>query len=121
MDEFPEFIRALPEVDVPIDGVTGHLLQGKRHQVAFIAFDRDTVVPRHSHRAQWELVVAGEVVLEAAGEERTYSAGDSFYLPEGVEHGARVRAGYRAVVFFDQADRYAVKRPAPPLGGRRQT
>ena len=109
MSEFPPFIAALPELDLPHPGVTGHLLQGQRHQVAFFAFHADTVVPPHRHRAQWELVVAGEVRLRMPEGERTYRAGQSFYIPEDVEHSAVVSAGYSAVAFFDQVDRYRAK------------
>ena len=63
----------------------------------------------HSHRAQWELVIAGEVRLTKEGQERTYREGESFYIPEGVEHAGKVKAGYRAVIFFDQIDRYKAK------------
>ncbi len=89
--------------------MTGHLLQGANHQVAFLDFARDTVVPPHLHRAQWELVVAGEVRLRTSDGERTYTAGESFFIPEGVTHGAVISAGYRSVVFFDQADRYRAR------------
>jgi quercetin dioxygenase-like cupin family protein len=109
MSDFPEFITRLPELDLPFEGVWGHLLQSPHHQVAFIAFDRETVVPPHRHRAQWELVVTGEVRLATPEGESTYTAGQSFYLPEGVEHGATVAAGYRGVIFFDQADRYRAR------------
>jgi quercetin dioxygenase-like cupin family protein len=107
--EFPEFIRNLPEVDVPFPGVSGHLLQGTGQQVAFLQFAEEVDVPEHHHNAQWELVVDGMVELRMGGESRTYRAGDSFYIPAGTPHGAKVHAGYRAVVFFDQADRYRSK------------
>ena len=45
-------------------------------------------MPEHSHRAQWELVIAGKSELKMKGEARTYQQGDSFFIPEGVEHGA---------------------------------
>ena len=106
---FPEFITRLPELEVPFEGASGYLLQGQDTQVAFIHFETDTPVPEHSHRAQWELVIDGEVTLRREGTETTYRRGDSFYIPEGVEHGARVCAGYRAVIFFDQSDRYRAK------------
>jgi quercetin dioxygenase-like cupin family protein len=107
--DFPQFIRGLPAVDVPFEGVSGHLLQGDRHQVVFLQFETDANVPEHSHNAQWELVIDGEVTLRRGGRTETYRAGDAFYIPSGEEHGAMVKAGYRAVVFFDQADRYGTK------------
>ena len=109
MNDFPEFITKLPELDIPFEGVSGHLLQGENQQVAFARFDKDTEVPMHSHRAQWELVMAGEVRLTMEGQERTYREGESFYIPEDVEHAGKVKAGYRAVIFFDQIDRYQAK------------
>jgi quercetin dioxygenase-like cupin family protein len=107
--EFPEFIRNLPGVDVPFPGVSGHLLQGDNQQVAFLQFAHDVDVPEHHHNAQWELVVDGMVELKKGGETVIYRAGDSFYIPAGTPHGARVHAGYKAIVFFDQADRYQTK------------
>lgn len=109
MDQFPEFVTQLPELDLPFDGVNGYLLQGQKQQVAFVAFHEETEVPEHSHRAQWEICVGGEARLRMGGEEKTIRAGDSFYIPEGVEHGATVGAGYRAVIIFDQVDRYHAK------------
>lgn len=110
MHDFPEFIRKLPELELPFDGASGHLLQGGSQQVVFVRIERDVHVAAHRHAAQWELAVAGEAVLTMAGETRTYRAGESFYIPAGVEHSAEVKAGYRAIIFFDQADRYRAKR-----------
>ncbi|MFH1843686.1 MAG: cupin domain-containing protein [bacterium] len=109
MKDFPEFIKALPELEVPFEGVEGWLLQGEAKQVAFVHFEHETVVPEHSHAAQWELVIAGEVHLNISGEEKFYQAGQGFYVPAGVPHGAVVGAGFRSVIFFDQVDRYQAK------------
>ncbi len=109
MNAFPEFITRLPELEVPFAAASGHLLQGETTQVAFVHFHADTAVPEHSHRAQWELVIDGQVTLRREGTQTKYRQGESFYIPEGVEHGAQVSAGYRAVIFFDQADRYRAK------------
>ena len=109
MDDFPEFIARLPELDISLEGVSGHLLQGQNQQVAFVRFQNEIDVPEHSHKAQWELVVAGEVRLRVHGEEKIYRAGESFYIPEGIVHGALVGAGYKAIIIFDQADRYGAR------------
>ena len=109
MTDFPQFIRDLPAVDVPFPGITGYLMQGENQQVAFLQVETDVDVPEHSHNAQWELVIDGEVELRMGGKTTTYRAGDSFYIPVGETHGAKVHAGYRAIVFFDQADRYNTK------------
>jgi len=108
-NDFPDFVRALPELDLPFTGASGHLLQGVAQQVAFIRFTADTLVPPHSHRAQWEIPIAGEVRLTRGGVERTHGVGQPFYIPAGEEHGAFVRAGYRAIIIFDQRDRYRTR------------
>jgi len=109
MSAFPDFITQLPLLDLPLEGATGYLLQGDRQQVAFLDFTRDTVVPEHNHRAQWELVISGKVILNLGGKEHTYRTGQSFYIPAGENHGAVVYAGYRSIVIFDQVDRYRTK------------
>lgn len=109
MADFPSFLDRLPEVDLDLPGFSARLLQGEQHQAVFMRFDEDVVVPDHSHAAQWEIVIAGEVELMVEGNPRTYRAGDSFRLAAGEVHGARVKAGYRAVAFFDQADRYRAR------------
>ncbi|MGD8395713.1 MAG: cupin domain-containing protein [Candidatus Eiseniibacteriota bacterium] len=109
MDRFPPFVEDLPEIDFPFEGVSGHLLQGEQQQVAFVHFAARTDVPPHRHRAQWEIVVAGELHLTVDGETRTHRPGETFYIPAWVEHGAVVEAGYQAIIIFDQPDRYATK------------
>ena len=107
--DFPDFIRALPEVNLPFPGCHGWLIQGPDHQVVFVGFDRTTAVPEHSHAEQWELVLAGEVVLDRDGVSRTYRAGDDFFIGAGVRHSAVVSAGYRAMMIFNSQDRYKRK------------
>ncbi len=106
MFQFPQFIQNLPEADVDLPGFTGRLLQSPDHQAVLMSFDEDVVVPEHSHAEQWEFVVAGEVELTIDGATRTYRTGDSFHIPAGVTHGGLVKAGYRAVAFFDEPERY---------------
>ena len=106
---FPEFIRNHPEVDLPVPGARGWILQGEATQAVFLEFDEDVHIPDHSHAEQWELPVAGQVDLHRAGETRTYGAGDIFFVPAGQVHRADVRAGYKAIVFFNAPDRYKPK------------
>ncbi|HOX25708.1 MAG TPA: cupin domain-containing protein [Candidatus Krumholzibacteria bacterium] len=106
MFEFPAFLDRLPEFDLGLPGFRGRLLQGATQQAALMSFDQEVVVPEHSHGEQWELVVAGEVVLTAGGATRTYRVGESFHIPAGALHSAVVKAGYRSVAFFAQPDRY---------------
>ena len=106
----PEFLKGLPEVDLPIAGARGWLLQGEQQQVVFVEFEATVDVPEHQHAEQWELAVAGQVDMRVGGMTTTYTAGDSFVIPAGVPHAARVQAGYRALMIFNARDRYRAKR-----------
>lgn len=107
---FPQFIRSLPQIDLPLPGVTGWLIQGRDHQVAFVEFLETVEVPDHSHDDQWEIPVSGEVELRrAGGPTELHTAGEAFFIPAGQVHGATVHAGYRAIIAFNSPDRYQVK------------
>lgn len=103
---FPETITNLPRANVPIEGVTAYLFQGENHQIVFMQFDRDVQVPLHAHGAQWAVVLDGEIDLTIGELERTYRMGDTYFIPAGVQHSARIGAGYTDVTLFEDRDRY---------------
>jgi len=107
--DFPEFITALPEADIPVEGVRAKLLQGKDQQVIFMVFERDVEVPQHAHEAQWGVVLDGEIDITIGGVTRTCRKGDSYFIPKDVQHGARIRRGYKDITVFNQQDRYKEK------------
>ncbi len=109
LTEFPAFIHAMPEIEIPIPGARGWMVQDGRRQVIFVEFDRTTEVPDHSHDAQWETPVCGTVELRREGSTQVHGPGESFYIPAGQVHGATVQAGYSAVIAFDAPDRYRPK------------
>ena len=82
---------------------------GPDQQVVLMTFDEDVEVPEHTHGEQWEFVVSGEVELTIEGVTRTYRTGESFHIPAGAPHGGVVKAGYRAVAFFDEPARYRAR------------
>jgi len=106
---FPEMIRSLPLADIPLDGVTAFISQAENHQILFMEFGKDVEVPSHSHGDQWGMVLAGSIALTVAGRERTYGPGDNYFIPAGVEHSARIHAGYADVTFFADRGRYKAK------------
>jgi quercetin dioxygenase-like cupin family protein len=110
IDRFPDFVSALPEIEIPLPGARGWLIQGKEHQVVFIEFDQDVEIPEHSHAEQWEFTVAGKVVLHREGVSREYRSGDNFFIPAGVPHAGAISAGYKAIIVFNSRDRYKVKK-----------
>jgi quercetin dioxygenase-like cupin family protein len=103
---FPKPISALPEADIPFEGVKGYLSQGENHQIIFMEFSKDVDIPEHSHDSQWEIVVAGKVDLDVDGVKKTYQRGDTFFIPNGAKHSARVYVGYASVAFFNEKQRY---------------
>ena len=105
---FPEIVDKLPNTNVGVEGVVAKLFQGHDQQVVFMEFDRDVDVPEHSHEAQWGIVAAGEMELTIDGEARTLHKGDSYFIPAGVTHSAKIMKGYCDVTLFNQVDRYMV-------------
>ena len=103
---FPDMIINLPKANVPLDGAKAYLSQGENHQVIFLEFEKDALLPEHSHEAQWEYVLNGKVDLCVDGIKKTYRKGDTFFIPKGVKHSGKIFAGYSSVAFFNQKDRY---------------
>ena len=106
---FPEFITGWPEVDVPLEGVRGWLLQGKSQQAVFFEIDPIAKVPVHTHGEQWGIVVEGELELTINEQTRRYRPGDSYHIPGGAPHSARFLSRVRVIDVFADADRYHAK------------
>jgi len=107
---YPDMIRSLPEIDVPLEGVRGWLLQSHDKQVVFFDIEPVGKVPPHSHCAQWGLMVDGEMKLTIGDETRIYRKGDSYYIPEGVVHSATFLSRVQVIDVFDDPQRYAAKK-----------
>ena len=109
--EFPVFVRGLPEVDLPIEGLRGWLLQSESGALLFLEAEEDGYIPLHSHCDQWGFVVDGSIELTIGDDTRTYTRGDSYTIPADTMHGGQIHAGFRAVDFFTDPNRYQ-PRPA---------
>ena len=107
---FPEPILRLPEAEIPVEGAVGYLSQGQGHQVVYMRFSKDVDLAEHAHRAQWGIIIDGRVDLTIGGTRRTYARGDNYFVPDGVKHHGHIHAGLTVVEFFDQPDRYKVKK-----------
>ena len=106
---FPDMIRSLPQADVDIKGASLFVLQSTDHQLVFMEFENDVILPEHEHSDQWEHVVSGKVDLTMNGMIRTYQKGESFFVPEGCAHSGKIYAGYASIALFHQKDRYLIK------------
>lgn len=107
--DFPEMIKALPEADIPFDGVRGWLMQGENQQAVFFDIDPIGEVKEHTHAGQFGFVLEGEMSLTIGGETKLYTKGDSYFIPAGVPHSAVFHTQVKAVDVFDESDRYKVK------------
>lgn len=106
---FPEVILNLPEADIPINGVKAYLHQAENSQILFMKFENDVELTPHSHQAQWGIVLEGKITLNIDNVEKTYTKGDRYYIPVGVQHSGKIHAGYADITFFGERDRYKVK------------
>ena len=88
MDPFPIWIQDVPEVDIPVTEVE---------------------VPPHTHGGQWGIVVTGLLHLTVGGEATTYEPGETYEIPSGAEHSARLEAGTSVIDVFQDPDRYRPK------------
>jgi len=92
-----------------LSGLTAYLLQGAGQQVLFMESDHDVEVPLHAHGSQWSVVLKGRIDLTVDGVTRTYGQGEDFFVLRGVQHAARIHAGYADITFFDEKSRYKAK------------
>jgi hypothetical protein len=106
---FPDFVRRLPQADLPFEGLRGWLLQSDGGQVLFNESDVELVVPAHSHGSQWGTVIDGKIELTIDDRKRTYQRGDSYFIPANATHSAIIYPGFRAVDYFADKDRYQPK------------
>jgi len=106
---FPEFVRNLPECDNPFPDQRGWLLVGEAGCLWFGEVDVETLAPEHSHCDQWGIVVRGKIELTIGGETNVYIAGDSYVIPEGTPHKAKVYPGFASVDFFTDPNRYRAR------------
>ncbi|MGA9118037.1 MAG: cupin domain-containing protein, partial [Bacteroidota bacterium] len=107
--KWPEFVRALPEADLPFDGLRGWLLQSESGQVLFMEADVEVIVPQHSHGNQWGVVIDGKIDLTIGEETRTYASGETYVIPNGTPHSARIHPGFRAIDYFVDPARYRAR------------
>lgn len=110
--DFPGFITALPGLDIPFpsDVVQANAVASSEGLVVFFTFLQDMDLPPHAHGAQWGTVIEGQIELTIGDETAIRRPGDSYSIPAGVMHSARITAGTRVIDVFEEADRYALRR-----------
>ncbi len=106
---YPDMIRNLPEIDIPIEGIRGWLLQNDSIQSVYFDIQPIGEIPPHSHCDQWGVVLEGEMRLTIDGETKTYRRGDRYFIPEGVVHSAIFLTHVHLIDYFNAPDRYGTK------------
>ncbi len=106
---YPEIISMLPDADIPFVGVKGKILQSSDYQMVFFEIDGIGKVPEHSHGAQWGVVLSGTMELTIDGITKTYTKGDSYFIPKDRKHSACFREKTFVLDLFADRDRYPVK------------
>ena len=107
---YPEMLRGLPEIDIPLKGIRGWLLQCNEKQVVFFDIEAIGEMPAHSHCAQWGIMVEGEMSLTIEEKSKIYRKGDWYHIPEGVVHSATFLTRVNVIDVFDHPERYKIKR-----------
>ena len=106
---YPTFFHRMPLADLPVTTAEACMVASDDALVIFFDFKEETVIPPHAHGAQWGVVIEGSFELTVGGETRTVGPGDTYDIPRGVEHSARVPAGVRLIDVFEEAGRYKPK------------
>jgi quercetin dioxygenase-like cupin family protein len=106
---FPKPITDLPEANIPINGIKAFLSQGENHQIIFMEFNEEALLPEHFHESQWGIVLEGKIDLIIDGVKQTYVKGDRYFIPKDVKHSGKIYAGYADITFFNQVNRYNKK------------
>ena len=109
MNPYSDWILALPRVDTPFEGMEGRMIAGPHGQTVFFLAEEEVEVSPHAHGGQWGVVVTGTLHLTVDGDENTYNPGDSYDIPAGSEHSARLEAGTAVIDVFQDPDRYATE------------
>jgi len=100
---------SLPKAKISLPGVQGWVAQGEEFQIVFFEIEPIGSIPPHSHKAQFGIVLEGEMVLTIGDETKLYRKGDTYCIPEDVVHHAEFNTFFRAMDFFSDPNRYEME------------
>lgn len=99
---YPEFIKTFSKIDFPDPEIEANVLGGKGGQVAFFDMPEGAEVPIHKHKDSWAIVVSGELVVSIGNKIFNARQGDSWFTPEGTEHGGKALKPTRLLEVFSE-------------------
>ncbi|QJT08439.1 cupin domain-containing protein [Oceanidesulfovibrio marinus] len=108
-DLLPKMITGLPEIDMPVDSITGHLIQGETTQSIFFLVKAGTHLPEHSHEAQWGIVIEGTFEITLGDEKTVYTKGQTYFVPAGTLHAGYYVTDVISFDVFDTPDKFEMK------------
>lgn len=107
----PDFAENFAELELPFpeDVVSTKVIKSDQGLVVFFSIHKDTELLPHSHKGQWGTVLQGSLTLTVKGDTKTYVPGESYSIPSGAIHSARIPAGSIVMDIFEEPDRYPIK------------
>ena len=107
--------RDLPVIE-PHPGVKGRVLHAQHATMIVYDYTPRTIVATHKHDVeQFGVVVKGSLAMVIAGEQRILMVGDTFRIPAGTAHGARVFEEITQVVQVFAPPRTDLPKPGSDL------
>lgn len=101
-------------------GINARVFAGAHVMLSVVRLDPNSVGTIHSHpEEQWGVLLEGECVRIQGDEEIAMEAGDFWYTPGGVAHGARAGAAGALVLDIFSPPRPEYTRPGEGFGQAR--
>jgi quercetin dioxygenase-like cupin family protein len=95
---FPPEITALPGFDGPFDA---HRLVAEGCDVLFASYPAGTVIAPHRHDTDnVGVITKGTLTITIGGEARSFSVGQWYHVPAGIEHAARFDVDSAEIEFW---------------------
>ncbi|QLA17509.1 cupin domain-containing protein [Desulfolutivibrio sulfoxidireducens] len=107
--DLPAMISKLPEISMPMEEVKGYLIQGQTNQAIFFIVKAGTLLPDHTHAAQWGIIIDGEFEITINGKKTLYRKGDSYFIPENTVHSGYYVTDVISFDVFDDNNKFHIK------------
>ena len=83
-------LDSVPEKQL-LEGARLKTMYGEKIMMAFFDLDPGAIVPEHNHpHEQMGYVISGEVAFDIDGEKKICRAGDTYLIPGGISHSAKI-------------------------------
>jgi quercetin dioxygenase-like cupin family protein len=113
--------RDLPLIE-PGPGLKGRVVQADHATMVIYDLAPKTIVESHKHEMeQFGVVVKGSLAMIIAGEQRILTPGDTYRIPPGAAHGARVFEEPTQVIDVWAPQRTDLLKPVAAAGEKPRT